>query len=249
MQISAIIAAKEEALTIRRVVEQVKKYVSECIVVTPPDDFETQSALDGVECKILTEQKPGKGNAIVAGARVANYEVLVFIDADLSHNPHDIPRLTLPITNGDCDHVVASRMLGGSSELFDTIPNFIRLIGSHVITTAINKKFGSRLTDSQNGFRAITRELFLSFKLCESHTTIEQELTARTLASGHRMIEVPSHEFARMYGNSKIRVIVHGIRYVYVLLKILTWKRQRIYSPKEIAILQKRYTEVWYSNL
>ena len=65
MQISAIIAAKEEAPTIRRVVEQVKKYVSECIVVTPPDDFETQSALDGVECKILTEQKPGKGNAIV----------------------------------------------------------------------------------------------------------------------------------------------------------------------------------------
>ena len=249
MQISAIIAAKEEAPTIRRVVEQVKKYVSECIVVTPPDDFETQSALDGVECKILTEQKPGKGNAIVAGARAANYEVLIFIDADLSHNPHDIPRLTLPITNGDCDHVVASRMLGGSSELFDTIPNFIRLIGSHVITTAINKKFGSRLTDSQNGFRAITRELFLGFKLHESHTTIEQELTAKTLASGHRMIEIPSHEFARIYGKSKIKVISHGFRYVVVLLKVLTWKRQKLYSPQEIAAIQKRYTEVWYEKL
>lgn len=249
MKISAIIAAKHEAPTIRQVVEQTGKYVSECIVVTPPDDFETQSALHGVDCKVMTEDKPGKGNAIVAGARAARYEVLIFIDADLSHNPHDIPRLTLPITNGDCDHVVASRMLGGSSELFDTVPNFIRLIGSHVITTAINKKFGSKLTDSQNGFRAIKRELFNGFKLQESHTTIEQELTARTLASGHRMIEIPSHEFARIYGKSKIKVISHGFRYVVVLLKVLTWKHQKLYSPEEVAALQRRYTEVWYDKV
>jgi len=249
MKISAIIAAKHEAPTIRQVVEQTGKYVSECIVVTPPDDFETQSALHGVECKVMTEDKPGKGNAIVAGARAARYEVLIFIDADLSHNPHDIPRLTLPITNGDCDHVVASRMLGGSSELFDTFPNFIRLIGSHVITSAINKKFGSKLTDSQNGFRAIKRELFNGFNLQESHTTIEQEMTAKTLASGHRMIEIPSHEFARICGESKIKMISHGFRYVIVLLKILTWRRLKLYSSEEIATLQKRYTVVWYDEV
>jgi len=248
MKISAIIAAKHEAPTIRQVAEQTSKYVSECIVVTPPDDFETQAALYGVDCKVMTEGKPGKGKAIVAGARAARYEVLLFIDADLSHNPHDIPRLTLPITNGDCDHVVASRMLGGSSELFDTVPNFIKLIGSHVITTAINKKFASKLTDSQNGFRAIKRELFLGFKLHESHTTIEQEMTARTLASGHRMIEVPSHEFARIYGKSKIKIISDGFRHVVLLLKLLTWRRQKLYSSEEIAALQKRYTEVWYDK-
>ena len=248
MRISAVIAAKNESMTIRRVVEVTNQYVDECVVVTPVDDHETQNALLGVKCKVIHEAAKGKGSALLTGARSAVGDVLIFIDADFSHDPKDIPLLVSPIINGDCDHVVGSRMLGGSSELFDSVPNFIRLVGSHVITLAINLKFGTKLTDSQNGFRAIRRDVFLALDPKELHTTIEQELTAKTLSNGYRMIELPTHEFAREFGVSKIKVFRHGPRYVFVLIRILTAKKIRIIDHSYAYVLQKKYRYVWHST-
>ena len=54
---------------------------------------------------------------------------------------------------------MASRMLGGSDELFGSILEVARLMGSLVISLAINYRYGLRLTDYQNGFRAIHTEV------------------------------------------------------------------------------------------
>ena len=55
----------------------------------------------------------------------------------------------------DADHVAASRLRGGSSELHGGFDEFLRLAGSSFITACINWRFDCRLSDSQNGFRAI----------------------------------------------------------------------------------------------
>jgi glycosyltransferase involved in cell wall biosynthesis len=227
-QLSAIIPAKEEAQTIRYLVENVKNYVDEVIVILSIKDLETVSALEKTNIKIVYEEKKGKGNALKAGVKYASNEILIFIDADLSHNPHEIPNLIEPILKGDADMVTASRMLGGSSELFFSAPQFIRLVGSHIITLLINYKFMTKLTDSQNGFRAVKKSFFERIKLEESHTTIEQELTAKMLSIGAKVFEIRSHEYARSYGKSKIKVYKHGWRYVLVLLKIIcSYKRPK----------------------
>ena len=140
-KLSAIIPAKEEAQTIRYLVEIVKNYVDQVIVVLSKKDHETLSALDNTNIKVVYEEKLGKGNALKSGVKYASNEILIFIDADLSHNPHEIPNLIEPILKGDADMVTASRMLGGSSELFFSAPQFIRLVGSHIITLLINYKF------------------------------------------------------------------------------------------------------------
>lgn len=246
MKITAIIAAKNEGQSIRKVVDVTTQYVDECIVVVPISDMNTREPLIGSDCRIVNETAKGKGSALLTGAQVATGDILLFIDADLSHDPRDIPHLVAPIVNGDCDHVVASRMLGGSSELYDSLANFIRLIGSHIITLAINLKFGSKLTDSQNGYRAIRRDVFLSLDLQETHTTIEQELTAKTLSRGYRMIELPSHEYSRVYGESKINVFKHGPRYVMVLIRILTSRKNQSTNHDYAIELQKKYRYAWY---
>ena len=79
----------------------------------------------------------------------------VFLDADGSHDPEDIPLLVEPIVEDAADHVTASRLSGGSSELHGGFDEFFRLAGSSFITACINWRFGVRLSDSQNGFRAI----------------------------------------------------------------------------------------------
>ena len=85
--------------------------------------------------------------------------IVVFIDADGSHDPKDIPALVAPIKAGQADMVIGSRGKGGSDELHGTLEQFIRYVGSQLIMLAINYRWNVRLTDSQNGFRAIRRDV------------------------------------------------------------------------------------------
>ena len=141
--------------------------------------------------------------------------VTVFLDADGSHVPEDIPCVVEPILAGRADHVSASRLIGGSSELHGGFDEFLRLAGSSFITACINQRFRVALSDSQNGFRAIRTALLRQLQLRENSTTIEQEMIIKTLKAGGRMAEVPSHEHRRLHGVSHIRVWRAAPRYVY----------------------------------
>ena len=62
------------------------------------------------------------------------------------------------------------------------------------------------------------------------------------------MIELPTHEFAREFGVSKIKVFRHGPRYVFVLMRILTAKKIRVIDHSYADVLQKKYRYVWHST-
>ena len=131
---------------------------------------------------------------------------MVFIDADGSHDPRDIPALVAPIKSGQADMVVGSRGKGGSDELHGTIEQFIRYTGSQLIMLAINYRWGVRLTDSQNGFRAVRRDVGRRLGLRANLTTIEQEMLMKALKQRCRVSEVPTHEYERRWGTSKVVV-------------------------------------------
>ena len=153
-----------------------------------------------------------------------NGDVLVFIDADGSHDPADIPALVRPILDGEADHVSGSRMLGGSDELHATIQQFVRLFGSQIITLSINYTLNVRLTDCQNGFRAIRKEVAADLGLDEDITTIEQEMIIKSIRRGYRMAEVATHEYVRANGESNFRVKDVWSRYLFSLIYyLLLW--------------------------
>lgn len=64
------------------------------------------------------------------GIEHASSDIIVFIDADGSHSPDDIPGMVQPIKDGDADLVVGSRMRGGSDELHGDFLKFFRMVGS-----------------------------------------------------------------------------------------------------------------------
>jgi dolichol-phosphate mannosyltransferase len=218
---TAVIPAKEESQTIQFVVEGALKFVEEVIVVVSSQDTETILQIEKTNASICICNEPGKGTAMRAGALASSFDLIVFLDADGSHDPRQIPSLLAPILQGDADHVAGSRMLGGSSELFYTMSEFLRLIGNHIITLALNYKFKVRLTDSQNGFRAIRKEVFLSLNTSSVHSTIEQEITTKSLKYGVLMMELPTHEYARFAGKSKISTFRDGYKHLLMLAKNL----------------------------
>jgi len=94
-------------------------------------------------------------------------------------------------------------------------------MGSSFITACINSRFKVRLSESQNGFRAIRTDVLRALDLREDITTIEQEMIMKTLRKGYRMAEVPAHEYVRKAGYSKISLNKVAVRYVYSVIKYL----------------------------
>ena len=219
--VSAVIAAKQEAPSIPDVVRRTQRYVGEVIVVAgrSTDDTAGLAARNGA--RVIEDGGRGKGEAIRRAIPYVRTPITVFLDADGSHDPEDIPLLVEPIVNGRADHVSASRLRGGSSELHGGFDEFFRLTGSSFITACINWRFKCRLSDSQNGFRAIRTSVLRELNLREDTTTIEQEMIIKTLRRGFRMAEVPSHEHARCHGASHIRVWRCAPRYGFSLVKYL----------------------------
>src|SRR3954465_12772207 len=219
--VSVVIAAKQEGPSIGDVIGRSRRYANDILVVVGESTDGTADIAARSGANILTESGGGKGYAIRQAIPHIRTPVTVFLDADGSHDPEDIPLLVEPILAGEADHVVASRLRGGSSELHGGFDEFLRLAGSSFITACINWRFKCRLSESQNGFRALRTSVLQQLTLRENTTTIEQEMTIQTLKQGWRMAEVPSHEHRRLHGTSHIRVWRDAPRYVYCLVKLL----------------------------
>lgn len=171
--------------------------------------------------RVVRDGGGGKGRAIRNAIPHLIGDVTVLMDADGSHDPDDIPKLAAPILEGRADHVSGSRLLGGSSELHGGFDEWARLAGSSFITACINWRYHVRLSDSQNGFRAIRTELLRALVLRARHTTIEQEMIVATLRTGHTLDEVPTHEHARKAGTSHISLWRDSPSYVFSLVRLM----------------------------
>lgn len=220
-KLSIIIPTKNEEKNIRDIIAKCKRYSDDIIVIDAHSQDKTRHLAESLNAEVYLDNRKGKGEAMRIGISKAKKDIIVFIDADGSHDPDDIPKIVNPILEGKADHVSTSRMKGGSDELHGDMGKFIRMIGSDIITMGINYRFGKDLTDSQNGFRAIKRDVASALGLKEDITTIEQEMIIKTLKKGYRITEVPSHEYARKYGSSRITISKVWPRYVYSWIKYL----------------------------
>jgi glycosyltransferase involved in cell wall biosynthesis len=217
-----VIPAKDEEKSIGEIIEGCLKYAKRVLVIDGYSKDKTREIAEKSGADVVLQKGKGKGSAIRTSAEyVSDDEIIVFIDADGSHDPEDIPKLIKPIQEGKADHVTGSRLFGGSSELHGGFDEFMRLTGSSFITFCINNKFNVRLSDSQNGFRAIRGAVLKDLDLRENITTIEQEMIIKTLKKGYKMDEVPAHEYRRKYGESHIEMHRVFFRYVFSFIKYL----------------------------
>jgi len=221
MKISVVIPTRNEEGMIREIIDGCRPYADELMVVDGHSTDKTREIAEDAGVKVILDNGKGKGAALRQAATVVTGDIIVFIDADGSHDPRDIPRLVEPIIKGEADHVSGSRLIGGSSELHGGFDECFRLMGSSFITACINWRFKVVLSESQNGFRAIKTAVIRQLGLQENITTIEQEMIMKTLKKGLRMGEVPTHEHKRKMGYSKISLKKVWFRYVYSLIKYL----------------------------
>ena len=220
-RISICIPAKDEAATIEEVIDRSRPHGDEIFVVDGHSKDQTRELAEAMDVPVYLDAGLGKGCAVREAVARATGDILVTIDADLSFDPGDIPRLVAPVANGDAEYGSGSRMRGGSDELHGDLDKFIRMVGQDIITLGVNYRFDVRLTDSQSGFRAFDLAAARSITLVENITTTEQEMIIKFLRKGYRIVEVPTHEYASRRDRSHISLRRHAARYVYSWLRYL----------------------------
>jgi len=138
------------------------------------------------------------------GIRETTGEIQVFMDADGSHDPAEIPDIIRPIEQDLADLVIGSRHRGGSDEWQGDLTTWLRAMGSGFLSVVINARWKSNLTDVLNGFRAARRSAAVKVPLHAVDFDVEQHMIVQFLKCGYRVTEVRSHEYCRKWGESKL---------------------------------------------
>ena len=219
ISVAAVIPARNEAATIEDVVTSVRPFVDQVHVYDGRSTDQTRELASRAGAHVVQDPGRGKGSAIRAAIEDLDAEVLVFFDADGSHIASEIPDLVQPILDGEVDLVVGSRFAGGSEELSVTLGQLVRTIGNISMNIAINRRWGVELSDTLNGFRAVRRDAVHRVGLREDRHTIEQEMVMKMLAYGYRVENRPTHELARLHGDSHIRIWREWPIFVWCVLR------------------------------
>lgn len=222
--ITAIIPTKNESEGVSKIIHEVKKYAGEIIVV---DGNSTDGTFDiarksGVKCYL--DNGLGRGDALKIGVKHATNEIIVFVDADGSHEISDIPILINTLVKQKADMVISSRRTGGSSDMEMNFEGLLRSAGSDLLVMLLNYKFKTHLTDILYSFRAVRKSKFNKVKLKSKGFTIEQEMVVGFLQKNLNVIEIPSREKRRAWGKSKLKTVT-GVSFIFSLLFDLYLRR------------------------
>ena len=219
MAVTAVIPAYNEEKTIKRVVEETRRFVTDVVVVDDGSSDSTGMIAAGAGATVLRHRENmGYGAALRTGFKHVKNNgaaVMVVLDADGQHNPADIPGLIKPIVEGRADVVAGSRFLDGNVRT--RIPAY-RKLGIGVVNQAWKLAAGGAMTDTQCGFRAYSRDAVDKIEIKEANMSASLEILGQTSDNGLRLMEVP---VSVDYGSetSTIRPGKHGMELINYVLK------------------------------
>ena len=209
-----ILPTYNEAENLERVVAAVLSAVPEAHILvvddsSPDGTGAIADALDGVEV-LHRPRKSGLGRAYVAGfghALGAGAATVVEMDADLSHDPADLPRLLERVANG-ADLVLGSRYVaGGGIRDWDALRRGISRFGCGYARRVLGVPVRD-LTGGFKAFRASALEAIDYASVRSQGYAFQVELTYRALRRGLAVEEVPIVFREREHGDSKMSALI-----------------------------------------
>ncbi len=176
-------------------------------------------------------QRIGMAAALEAGA-----EIVVTMDADLSHNPQRIPAMVAMLQ--DNDGVIGSLyVVGGGGDGWGWFRRLLSKFGGSIVTRLLS---GLQANDCTSGFRAYRAEALHRADFARTEAEgygFLVELLFRCQRAGARITEVPIIFTDRRAGQSKLspRIIVESALLCFRLL----WQRL-IWLPRYIGSQERR---------
>jgi len=224
--VAIVIAARNEAGNISEILKRIPALAAqqEVIFVEGGSQDDTWAVIEET-CKELQGsnypfklkwiQQPGigKGDAVRAGFSIAESDVLIILDADLSVPPEELPDFIEMLGTGKAEFANGSRLVygmeGGSMR-------FLNLIGNRFFGSLFTFLLGQRLRDTLCGTKALTRNNYQ--KIAANRNLFGEfdpfgdfDLLFGAAALNLKIRDQPVHYKARTYGSTNISRFRHGI--------------------------------------
>ncbi len=223
MKIVIGIPAFNEEKNIAGILIKLKKFSQHIIVCDDGSNDLTAKISEELGAIVIKHEKNlGYGAAIKSiflKSQEINADVLITFDADGQHRIEDINKVLEPIKDNTADMVIGSRFLNNKQK----IPKY-RKVGIKAITELTNIVGGTKITDSQSGFRAYNKKILEKINPTESGMGISTEILIKIQKSGLRITEVPiiiSYEGETSTHNP----ISHGSSVIFSTIKYVAIER------------------------
>ena len=191
MKIIMGIPAFNEEKNIAGIITRLKKITDTIIVCDDGSTDLTSDISKEVGATVINHKKNlGYGGAIRSiflKAKELDGDILVTFDADGQHRIEDIENVTTPIINQEAELVIGSRFLDDSEK---EVPQY-RKVGIKVITKITNASIKEKLTDSQSGFRAYSKNVVDELNPSELGMGISTEILIKASSKNFKITEVP----------------------------------------------------------
>ena len=208
MKTAVVIPAFNEEASIGHVLAAIPKAaIAEIIVVDNASTDNTAAVAAAAGAHVVAEPQRGYGAACLRGiaSLPEDTECVVFVDADFSDHPEEMPRLIEPIADGQADLVIGSRIIG-EHEPGALAPQ--AYFGNKLACFLIRFIWGQRYTDL-GPFRAIRVAALHRLKMRDRNFGWTVEMQVRAAQEGLRITEQPV-SYRKRIGTSKITGTISG---------------------------------------
>ncbi len=225
--ISVIIPAYNEEENLKRIPSELmpvmKKYDHEIIIVDDGSiDGTAQAAARLTSKRIRLVKHPknlGLGAAVKTGIKNAHGDTLIFLDADFTFHPKEIPKLLEKYQEGwDC---VIGTHFGKNSKSQIQLHRKILSRGVNMLYQIL---LGRKVTAVSSIFRVYKKSALRGISMDSNDFSINAEILFDMIKKGKSVTEVPVTLTTRIYGESKINNTREIKNHLRMLGKIIKWR-------------------------
>ncbi len=198
---AVLIPALNAAQTLSELLSRLQPFVSRESIVVVDDGSTDGTARIAQECGAFVIRhgvNRGKGAALRSGFEYilgkTQFRSVITMDADLQHDPDEIPKFAARWEQGSVDVIVGNRKRAGSGMPFH------RVMSNAITSLLVSARAGVVMKDSQSGFRLISREVLSAVTIDSDGYEAETELLIKAARKGFTIDFIP---IATIYGNER----------------------------------------------
>ncbi len=233
--VSVVIPARNEAGNIEAAVRRTPEMGAwtELIFVEGNSTDHTWAEIQRVQqaypqrrIKILQQTGRGKGNAVRDGYAVAEGDVLMILDADLTMPPEELPKFYAAVAEGQAEFANGSRLVYPMDK---QAMQFLNMIANHCFGHAFSWLLGQRVKDTLCGTKVLRQAHYLRIAANRAYFGDFDPFGDFDLLFGAdklnlKIVDIPIRYRERTYGTTNIQRWKHG----WLLLRMVAFAARKL---------------------
>ena len=215
--ITLVIPAKNEKESLPQVLNELKKFDYNIMVVLHKSDIETIESIKNYDVKIAFQKNFGYGDALITGIKETNTELFCIFNADGSFKPEEIEIMYKKLNYENYDIIFGSRYSKNGASDDDT---FVTLVGNYIFSIIGKLFFKLNINDILYTFVLGKTKLVNQLNLKKKDFRFCVELPIKAKKESMLISEIGCHERARIGGKKKVNAFKDGLLISIEMIKL-----------------------------